>query len=1204
MFAARSTQSGITTECLWSGMRLEELGVERMNNQSCSSWPACQSAPDWISKERLMLDLRSAFRRVPKLLELTGSMLLMMGFLFCAAGCVEHPRAETGTISDDAAPEQWLDFGTVPPDPIAMRPDGQVAVVHSGYETIAYDLQSAEPLHVWNDRFHAVRFSRDGRFLLTVDGDDVVVWDASSFDVVRRFTGRSARWDEPEYRAIQTTAAISDRGDHSAIVNDRGSFDSGLPRSVLLYRTSDGERVQTIPIPDGVNVGSLDFVPNRRRLVVEYVAWGAREHLNRHILWDTESGEPVLEFPVGDFARLSPNGRWIISGALAGSVYGLTQRGSAQATELTVWDTTTGQPYRSFTHRFPARDFTFCPESERILAALQTRTTDQGQPTVEGRMIEWGLESGKTRFEGDKSDRPYAGVYYSPDRRRRFATIEYPSGVDDDVSHELRGWNAETGRPLSTSDFPEVNYNGREELFFFPGGDRFVDLNARFVIRDVVTGNPVRTLPEYRMEVRDIAFTADGTKFIAARGETYLTDLSSGKQRQWVVPGKGYQFVDHGRLLFTWHHGGLYLSDLTTGKSVWELPLQAHYRRVDAAISPDARKIVVTQTIDRGVRSRSSQPGPPDSSQQFRLIVIDPSRPDDPMVLSQYASAVAVHPDATRFLAASADAIEELDIETGEKLRTLWTPPGRALAITYSADGRRVLAGGVVGHRDPMEPVGDDDDGWAMLWDARTNRTASLSGHTAPVSTVEFGPEARRCVTGSHDQTIRTWDTDDGEELDVFHGHRGIIHRVDYSPRGTRILSAAKDGAAIWSISDPPTSAAPPLELAEAYTRVETVSALNDHPALGDYSKTPNGGLFPSLDEQRPSTNPAAAQGDWTVIEVGESKRNDLPRDTQNWLLQAGATRHVSSPLSHSVPKDSAGYERYGESHDGSRILYMSGRDEKLLLRNQDDDVLQEWEGRPDAAHVAITASGREVVIAHELSSATGRRYEVTIYDADSGRVNRTFDANDARYLNRIAIAPDEETIMLQVDNNRVVLRDYQTGEKLAELDNPPSGAGLSAAFSPDSRFVITSKYPDVRVTLRHPRTLEPIKTLTNHLPVRWFEPTPDGQRLLVGQSYSTERSLMSMWDIDAVRVMWSRSGPSAGNGNFSADGRCYLSHPNWYLWSLWDVVRGEPVCAVVTSGNADYQQPLLSPSGALHLGSLNAPPIWPSGADTAGQQD
>jgi WD40 repeat protein len=146
------------------------------------------------------------------------------------------------------------------------------------------------------------------------------------------------------------------------------------------------------------------------------------------------------------------------------------------------------------------------------------------------------------------------------------------------------------------------------------------------------------------------------------------------------------------------------------------------------------------------------------------------------------------------------------------------------------------------------------------------------------------------------------------------------------------------------------------------------------------------------------------------------------------------------------------------------------------------------------------------------------------------------------------------------------------------------------------------ANFPDLEVVLRDPRTLEPVKTLTNHLPVRWFTVTPDGQRLLVGQSDSTDRDLMTLWDLGSGERLWSRSGPSGGNGSLSADGSRYLSQRGWYLWTLWDIENGDPICAVVTS--EINQRPMLAPNGALHMGSLHAPAIWPSAAETAGERD
>ncbi len=76
---------------------------------------------------------------------------------------------------------------------------------------------------------------------------------------------------------------------------------------------------------------------------------------------------------------------------------------------------------------------------------------------------------------------------------------------------------------------------------------------------------------------------------------TFLVDCASGEQRRWRLPGMGSVFVDGGRLLFRHNGARLYLIDVLSNEIVWTLPLDAHYRRFDAAVSPDAKHVVVSQ---------------------------------------------------------------------------------------------------------------------------------------------------------------------------------------------------------------------------------------------------------------------------------------------------------------------------------------------------------------------------------------------------------------------------------------------------------------------------------------------------------------------------------------------------------------------------------------------------------------------------------
>ena len=1126
--------------------------------------------------------------------EKSGADNSMNGIVSAPPEPAQEAPAEVASTDNSAgrdvsAPERWLDFTLATPNPAAVRPDGRRVVVKAGCETVLYDLESGTRLHAWTDRFSLVRFSGDGRFLLTVEGDEATVWDAETLGEVRRFTGRAPEWNEPNYRSFSSTVAVSYDGGQVAIANRRGSFHRGLPAAVLLYDTSRGDLRQTLTTPEETEIGSVAFVPKRHRLLVGYSSRRENE-IGKffYALWDTKSAKLVSEFPVEVSARVSPDGRWIAGGMLVGSPFQADRRRGVDSTSLTVWQSDTGRAIRTLKHVHPMRDFTFSPDSERILTALEIRRPSEGM-IAKGGLAEWDVQSGKTLFEGDRSPEPYASVAYSPDGSRRFATTEKPNGIDDDVDHRLCGWEVTTGATLPIGDYAFASYSGREELFFYSKGDRFIDLEAPFAVRDTLTGETVRTLPQYRVDMSEAAFMPDGEKFLLGSrgyfGASYLTDCPSGHQSKLHLRDRGPVFIDGGRMLFTYDTQSLHLFDVISNNVLWELPLHAHYQRFDAAISSDAKHIVVSQESD------------PDVPSSARVILVDTSQPDRPQILERYAPAVAFHPDGTRFVAASPEAIDEFDARSGDRVRTLWSPPGRPLSVAYSPDGSKVLACGVVGHLDRREPVGPKDQGWAILWDAVTNRTIPLEGHTAPVTTVAFGPGGTRCATGSLDTTIRLWDSATGNPLFTVRGHIGGIHRIAYSPRGDRILSAAEDGGALWNVArfaNPPVESTP---LAKSFTPVESVSAID---AASGVSSKPTGAFLPASTGSQPASLPAYHQADWIVIEVGKVDRSKLPPDIQRWLSQAKRTDCCDAlPPSAEVLAPGIEYEFCGSSRDGHRKVYVSRRDKKIVLFNGDGETLHMWDRPSDLGQVAISPSGNEVFIARRVRTIVSSWYEITVYDAGSGISKRVIREDDAKSFGSIAIDPKERTIMMRMAGNEIVLSDYQSGDKTGALGKIPGGAPRKAEYSPSGRFVVMSKFPDLAVTLFDPITLAHVKTLSNFLPVLWFEFSPDERRLLVGQSFGYScRDLLTMWDIDSGLRLWSRCGPWVGSTTFSPDGRRFVSYGRGSysrLATLWDAEVGEVLCAVLTSGDSSANQPVLAGDGAsLHLGTPEGPRLWP----------
>ena len=629
----------------------------------------------------------------------------------------------------------WLDFDSgVQPGVVAIHPRGHLAALRTSCETVVYDLRSGKRLHAWLLPTTVVQFSGEGQRLLTQRKTEFTLWDLTRFQAIHRFEEPSASEDKDSaaLRAATTgvrmPAALSPTGRLVAISNHRRLFAPGRPEALLVY-SDRGALQHALTIPSEAEIQSVHFISERRLMMSqEWVEHNLRTSC--HVIWDAAGGQKVLDLPPGETVRVSDDGRVVASARL--TTTGQIPDRSQVPTGLRIWKVESGAAVQAVESPAPIRDFCLRPDGARVLAALGER------------LIEWDVASGARVWEVQKTEHPFATVVYSPDGNRRYATVEIPNGVDDDVDRHLRGWDVSTGRSLAIADYVVPSYNGTERLFFFPEGDRFVDLESTFVVRDIGTGKGLQTAPAYRAPQREAAIMPDGRKFLTG---SWLSDAESGKQRQWSLPGADYRFIQAGRTLFSGDHMGVFLTHVPSGSTFWKYRLDSPYVP-DVAASEDGERIVVAYRF-------GSQPS------ESRILVIDPRRPDQPWIIPESATAVAVTPDHTRFVAASHTAVSEWATDTQAGPTALWTPPGTVLFANYSRDGAKLLVGGTSGHMDPRELLDEDVPGWAVVLDVNTRQVVPLTGHTAPVTTGEFSPDGARCadrLAGPHDSVVERFD--------------------------------------------------------------------------------------------------------------------------------------------------------------------------------------------------------------------------------------------------------------------------------------------------------------------------------------------------------------------------------------------------------------------------------------------------------------
>ena len=90
----------------------------------------------------------------------------------------------------------------------------------------------------------------------------------------------------------------------------------------------------------------------------------------------------------------------------------------------------------------------------------------------------------------------------------------------------------------------------------------------------------------------------------------------------------------------------------------------------------------------------------------------------------------------------------------------------------------------------------------AKVWDWATGQHLRTLGHSGSVTDAAFSPDGSRLATASRDGTVQIWDpyADAPEQL-VLQRHLGSVDSVSFSPDGTRLATVSVDGTVcVWAL--------------------------------------------------------------------------------------------------------------------------------------------------------------------------------------------------------------------------------------------------------------------------------------------------------------------------------------------------------------------------------------------------------------------
>ncbi|MEX2172639.1 MAG: c-type cytochrome domain-containing protein [Pirellulales bacterium] len=458
----------------------------------------------------------------------------------------------------------------------------------------------------------------------------------------------------------------------------------------------------------------------------------------------------------------------------------------------------------------------------------------------------------------------------------------------------LRAWidagakgpdGAETAYPeLSTPEIaPAANVKQYvTSLAIAPDGKRLAIGRYRHVdLIDPATRQVLATTAELPGKVNSIAYSADGSVFVAASGVPGLYGVAT---ICWAADGATQSQIKG-------HRDALY----------------------DAQLSPDGR-LLATCSYDRQIHLWDVAGG--------KLV----------RTLAGHNGAVfelAFSADGSTLASASADATVKIwKVATGDRLDTLGQPEGEQGAVAFSPDDKWIVAGGA--------------DGQLRMWQFLSREQAQINplkfSSTASESSIvkiAFSPDGSRLVSASEGNDLMLWDTSALTPLHPYEPQPDLVTGIAFEPDGSGFYVARIDGS--WQRYSVPTGGESVANDDEGRGAVASATtAVDESTRLEQAEQEPN--------DSPAAANPIAAHAVVKGV-IAAAKEDGAPdfdmfrfhaHKGQQFVLEINAARQKSPLDSRLEVLDAAG-------NPIPRVLLQAVRESYFTFRGQDSKTLSDF---------------------------------------------------------------------------------------------------------------------------------------------------------------------------------------------------------------------------------------------------------------------
>ena len=629
--------------------------------------------------------------------------------------------------------------------------------------------------------------------------------------------------------------------------------------------------------------------------------------------------------------------------------------------------------------------------------------------------------------------------------------------------------------------------------------------------------------------IKDIKFVPDGTQFAVATSiGIWLYNAHTGAEiaRLNEKPRniKTMAVSSDGRTLIS--------GDFEGEVQMWDIPtakLRATFR------GPQKIKDAVSDVSTDGITLANEQ------DRHIRLWKFSPNT-TEPIVtdtnsdskLGYDTMVMALSPDATRLAATSSDGYEIFpiwvwDVNTGELLFTLEGHTRWIRALVFSPDSKTLASGDESNtirlwdmdtrtpratfkisewgfHTLTLSPNGKllasgSNDGRVRLWDATVKKqeglstfgkyvpTLTLRGHKNRVSALAFSPDGKTLITGSHDGSIRAWNTTIGSKRFTSLGHFGNPLGLVFSETGSTLTSMHL--TTNWSsiqLKDWDVSTGNQL----------SIHFLNTNSAFGTIS--PDGK---------------------TIITDDYWEHNI----TQLWDVKTKRARATlkGAPKKKRRPGGTLFQAEFTFSPD-SKTVASGGKDNVVRLwdatERQPFDLKKFFGSFADTRHPRLTIQGHPVHVSTLVFSTDGKMLaggsnagSIHLWDAQTGAKLFTFTGHSNR-VSAAAFSPDGKTLVSGDVGGELCFWNTANGTKGRANILEPRATVSKLLFSPDGKILVSGNGKGT-IQLWDVHTSRLLSTHIGHTkPIRVMRFSSDGKTLASGSNDGT----ILLWDWEKLK--------------------------------------------------------------------------------------